>query len=215
MRNLFLLIVLLTFVASTQSVAQGYSYGQDDRANLQFGLKAGANYSNVYDSEGEEFDADAKFGFAGGIFVSVPVGTYFGFQPEALFSQRGFKATGIILGAPYELTRTINYIDLPLLLSIKPARMVTLLAGPQFSFLLNQRNSFESTSTTVEQEQEFENDNLRKGTLGVTAGLDFNAGNVIVGTRIGWDMFNNNGNGNSVTPRYKNTWVQGTIGFRF
>lgn len=207
--------MLVAVVASTQSKAQGYSYGQDDRADLQFGLKAGVNYSNVYDSEGEEFDADAKFGFAGGIFVAVPIGTYFGLQPEALFSQRGFKATGIILGGPYEFTRTINYIDLPVLLSIKPTRIVTLLAGPQFSFLLNQRNAFESTSTTIAQEQEFEDDNIRKVTLGVTAGLDFNVENLVIGARIAWDMLNNNGNGDTVTPRYKNTWVQGTLGYRF
>lgn len=36
----------------------------------------------------------------------------------------------------------------------------------------------------------------------------------VVGVRAGWDLTNNNGNGNSETPRYKNAWAGLTVGVR-
>jgi hypothetical protein len=191
------------------------AYGASAQDKPSFGLKIGANYSNVYDSKGEEFDADAKFGLAVGAFLSIPIGEYLGIQPELLFSQKGFKATGRMLGSGYDLTRTTNYIDLPLLVALKPAKSVTLLAGPQFSYLLKQKDVFTSPTTNFQQEEEFENDNIRRNTLCFIGGIDFNFENTVIGARAGWDLSNNNGDGTSSTPRYKNAWLQATIGFRF
>jgi hypothetical protein len=190
-----------------------YSTSAQDQAS--FGLKVGANYSNVYDSKGEEFDADAKFGLAVGAFLSIPIGEYLGIQPEVLFSQKGFKATGRMFGSGYELTRTSNYIDIPLLVALKPAKSVTLLAGPQFSYLMRQKDVFSSPTTNYQQEEEFENDNIRRNTLCFIGGIDFNFDNTVIGARAGWDLSNNNGDGTSTTPRYKNAWLQATVGFRF
>lgn len=190
-------------------------YAQKSGEMFNFGLKAGANYSNVYDSEGEKFNADGKYGFAAGAFVSIPLGKALGFQPEVLYSQRGFKATGSVLGSDYDLTRTTGYIDVPLLLAIKPVSVITILVGPQFSFLVNEKNSFTSSSASVLHEQAFNNDNVRKNTLCVTGGVDINVSNLVIGARAGWDAQTNNGDGTSTTPRYKNVWYQLTIGFRF
>ncbi len=44
------------------------------RDQVHFGMKVGANYSNVYDIKGQDFTADYKWGMAGGIFVSIPLG---------------------------------------------------------------------------------------------------------------------------------------------
>lgn len=195
------------------AIAQGNS--DDSRAGFQIGLKAGANYANVYDSKGEEFRADGKFGFAGGAFITIPMGSVFGIQPEVLFSQKGFKATGRLLEKAYSLTRTKNYIDVPLFLAVKPIEYVTLLAGPQFSYLIKQKDVFANESNSFEQIQEFENDNIRKNILGVVAGLDINISHLVVGARAGWDLSTNSGSGTSATPRYKNAWVQATLGYRF
>ena len=190
---------------------------QDNSAQeqLAFGVKVGTNYSNVYDSEGEEFDANGKFGFAAGAFLSIPIGKFVGIQPELLFSQKGFKATGRMLGSTYDLTRTTNYIDVPLLVAVRPISSFTLLAGPQFSYLLKQKDVFSNGSTNYLQEEEFENDNIRKNTLCFIGGFDINLENTVIGARAGWDLSNNNGNGTSSTPRYKNAWIQATVGYRF
>lgn len=191
------------------------AYNTTAQDQVAFGFKIGTNYSNVYDSEGEDFEADSKFGFATGMFLSIPVGKYLGFQPEILFSQKGFKGTGRMLGSGYDLTRTTNYIDLPMLVAVRPIESFTLLAGPQFSYLMRQKDEFTSSTTNFQQEEEFDNDNLRKNTLCFIGGFDINLEHTVLGARVGWDLSNNNGNGTSSTPRYKNVWAQATIGYRF
>jgi hypothetical protein len=79
--------------------------------------------------------------------------------------------------------------------------------------LLKQKDVFENPLTTVEQQNEFKNDNIRKNILGFIGGVDVNVGKVIIGARAGWDIQNNNGDGTSTNPRYKNAWTQATIGF--
>ncbi|MFZ1290564.1 MAG: hypothetical protein WAR79_10765, partial [Melioribacteraceae bacterium] len=75
--------------------------------------------------------------------------------------------------------------------------------------------TFENAFATFEQEQEFENENIRKNTFSLLGGIDFNLENYVIGTRVGWDLYNNNGDGSSTTPRYKNVWGQITLGYRF
>lgn len=195
------------------SLAIGQYEDTDNRLKPQFGLKAGTNYSNVYNSKTEEFRADAKFGFVGGAFIRLPIGEYLGFQPEILFSQKGFKGTGSLLGSNYEMTRTTSHLDIPLQLAFKPSEFLTIVAGPQYSYLINRKDVFTSSSVSFTQEEEFDNDNFRKNIFGFVTGLDINLKHVIVGARLGWDIQDNHGDGNSSTPRYKNAWFQGTIGY--
>lgn len=197
------------------SVMGGSSmYAQSSSDQLHIGVKAGANYSNMYDSQNKEYTADGKIGFAAGAFVSIPIGTYFGIQPELLFSQKGFKATSSVLGNDVSLTRTTSYIDVPIFLAVKPSEMITILVGPQYSFLMKQKDVFSSPITDITTIDDFDNDNLRKNTLCLVTGLDINLNSIVVGARVGWDLFDNNGDGTSTTPRYKNVWAQATVGIR-
>jgi len=206
-------ILLIAAVVSFTSniIAQD----DDSRTKPNFGLKGGVNYSNVYDEKGEAFQADPKFGLAAGAFVSIPLGKLFAIQPEILYSQKGFKATGVILGSTYKFTRTTNYIDVPILFAVRPVEFLSIVAGPQYSYLISKKDVFANASTSIAQEQEFENDNIRKNTFCITGGLDVNVGHFVYGARAGWDVQNNNGDGTVTTPRYKNVWYQATIGYRF
>lgn len=186
----------------------------DSREKIRFGVKAGGNYSNVYDTQGEAFDANARLGLVAGVFMAIPIGKWIGIQPEVLFSQKGFQGTGRILGGNYDFTRTTSYIDVPIFFAVKPVKFLTLVAGPQFSYLLKQRDVFANGVTTIEQETAFKNDNIRKNTLGFIGGLNLNFNHLVIGARAGWDVLNNNGNGTSATPRYKNAWVQATVGYQ-
>ena len=91
---LFLLIANITIAQETSS----------SRQSIQLGVKAGLNYSSVYDTKGDQFSSNAIFGFAGGAFLSIPLGTVFGLQPEFLFSQKGFKGSGYLIGSQYSFT---------------------------------------------------------------------------------------------------------------
>lgn len=210
MKKLVLSLTAL-FAFATAALAQD----TDLRSSLLFGLKAGINSSNVYDSEGDNFQADAKIGFAGGAFMAIPFGTLFGFQPEILYSQKGYQSSGTLLGSPYSMTRTTNWIDVPLLFSFKPVQYINLVAGPQYSYLISRKDAFTNGNYTTEQEKEFENENPRKNILCFTGGVDLTMNRLVIGTRAGWDFQTNNGDGTSSTPRYKNMWYQLTLGFRF
>lgn len=212
MKKIILMAVAFTFMMVS---AQAQDSVSDNRSKLKFGLKIGGNYSNVYDTEGNSFDSDPKFGVVLGGFASIPLGKSLGLQPEVLFSQKGFKATGVLLGSTYDLTRTTNYLDIPLLISIKPIPNLSLLIGPEYSYLLSVKNEFKNGSTTILQEQEFDNDNIRKNTLGFLVGADINIDKLVISGRLGWDLVNNNGDGTSTTPRYKNAWYQFTLGYLF
>lgn len=208
-------LIIATLLSITTSVVIAQENTTDFRDKLTFGIKAGLNLSNVYDSKGEEFQHESKLGLAAGIALAIPIGKYFGLQPEALISQKGFKGKGVILGNTYNFTRTTTYLDVPLLFMLKPSEFITIVAGPQYSYLLNQRDVFATASTSIEQQTEFVNDNIRKNMLCVTGGADINLKHIVLGVRAGWDIQNNNGDGTSNTPQYKNVWYQATVGYRF
>jgi len=207
--------IIICFTIVTLLSNHLFSQDEDDRVQFQFGVKAGINFANVYDEQGDDFTADGKIGFVGGVFMAIPIVSAIGFQPEVLFSQKGFKATGSLLGNNYGLTRTTDFIDIPLLLAVKPIEQLTILAGPQFSYLLKRKDVFENAVNSVEVIDEFDNDNIRKNIFGVAFGVNLNLDKIVLGARAAWDVSTNNGDGTSQTPQYKNAWLQATVGFRF
>lgn len=209
----FLSSSIVSGQASNSSVADHSQHSW--RHAVNFGLKIGVNYSNVYSVEAESFNTDPKFGLATGMFLTIPLGEALQLQPEILFSQKGYQASGSLLGQTYVITRTSNYIDVPLLIGVKAFKELTILAGPQYSFLISQKNKFENSSTSIAQETLFDNENLRKNTFCFTGGFDLNFDQAIVGARVGWDLYKNNQDGTSSTPRYKNVWYQLCVGYRF
>lgn len=209
MKKLFFILLVGSFTTSTL-LAQ--STDSDKRSNISFGIKAGANFSNVYNSEGQAFVADGKFGFAGGVFLGIPIGSFIGIQPEVLFSQKGFKASGSILGGTYNFTRTTNYLDVPILLSIKPAQGFSIVVGPQFSYLISETDDYGVLSTT--QKQEFDNQSIRKNIFGIVGGVDIELSPVVLGLRAGYDLQRNNGDGSSTAPNYKNAYYQATLAYK-
>jgi hypothetical protein len=186
-----------------------------ERDQLHFGVKAGTNYSNVYDIKGQDFTADYKWGVAGGVFLSIPIGKYIGIHPEMLYSQKGYESNGSILGSNYKITHNSDFLDIPILLELKPIEAITVVAGPQYSYLLKQKNTFTNSFLTAQQQQDFDNSNIRKNILCFLGGLDFNITPLVISLRAGWDILHNNGDGTSTSPRYRNFWYQATLGVRF
>ncbi|MGY6560645.1 MAG: porin family protein [Luteibaculaceae bacterium] len=213
MKKIIFLTALSFFAFQTKSIAQ--ITNEDYRTKISIGFKAGINIANVFDTEASEFRADSRIGLAAGGFLHIPIGAFLGIQPEVMFSQKGFKGQGSVLGTDYEFNRTSNFIDVPLLLALKPIGAVTIFAGPQYSYLLSTNDSFTAAGLNLENIQEFENQDLRNNILGAVLGLDVNLNQIVLGVRASWDLMNNSADGNSVAPRYRNAVYQFTAGFRF
>ncbi|XOV68807.1 MAG: porin family protein [Fluviicola sp.] len=192
------------------------SYGQTDlRDEVSFGLKAGINNSNVWDERDESFEADFKNGLAVGGFLHLPLNEYIGFQPELMYSQKGFEGSGTFLGQRYSYTLTSNHLDVPILFVVKPAPSISIVAGPQYSYLLSERSTFNSQFYSEEEFNEYEANDIRKNRFGVNVGFDININQFVISPRASWDLHENHSDGTSSTPRYKNEFYQLTVGFRF
>lgn len=222
--NTIITILFLFFCIKT------YSQTQSDRKNEEiskvytsreakkkfvWGGKVGLTRSNVYDAQGMNFLASSKTGIAGGLFAAIPLGALLGIQPEVLISQKGFTGSGTINNDSYTLTRTTTHLDIPLQLQLKPVRFFSIVGGIQYSYLLSQNDELSSGTNSLQQDQEFKNDNIQKNILGAVTGFDINVRHIILSGRAGCDMQTNRSDGSSYTPGYKNVWLQGTIGYRF
>lgn len=182
---------------------------------VQLGAKAGINRGTIYDEHGPRFSASGKTGFVAGGFVSIPFGAFLGLQPEVLWSQKGFVASGTTEdGEPYSFQRTLTYIDVPIQLQVKPIKLITIVAGPNFAFLTKRKDSFTSNTMTSTEIEEIKNDDVRNYTMGVQGGIDIHLLGLLISGRTGWDLQNSNLR-SSTLPNYKNAWVQGTVGIRF
>ena len=212
MKNLFIapiiaLALFSTHTAIAQDQTSSTAYKMDSREEVKVGIKAGMYYSNVYSESGEDFVADGKAGLAAGIFVSIPLGQLVGIQPELMYSQKGFK--GEVLGLDYKAT--FNYLDLPVHLQIKPSENFSILAGPQFSYLLSSKYDLGSFSTVNEEDLEDENN---RATIGLSAGIDFTVQNFLISARGSWDLSKMNKDNSTSDINYKNQLFQVTLGYR-
>jgi opacity protein-like surface antigen len=116
MKNLFLAVSLL-FLGVTVANAQG----------LKFGAKIGANFYNL---NGEGPNGDNLTSFHVGALVEVNVLENFSVQPELLYSSQG---------TDYQNEKLkLEYVALPVLAKFYLITdKLSLEAGPQFSFLIN------------------------------------------------------------------------------
>jgi len=212
---LFLLSLSFTSFVNGQNEGVSGDRETDNREKLRFGAKVGVNGSNIYDNSGDPFTADTKYSGLLGIFTAMPIGKYLGLQPEVLISQKGFKGAGRLLGNAYDFTRTTTFLEIPIQIALKPSEFITILGGPQYSYLIKQVDKFGSSLYSYEQEQVFRQDNIRKNIFGAVIGLDINIRHVTLSGRLAWDIIKNNRNGSQSTPRYKNKLYQVSIGFNF
>ncbi len=129
-----LVILLVAITASATSFAQ-----------FRIGPKLGANIGKI---DGKGFDEQYKLGYHLGVFAEIPLGKKFGIQPEILWNQIN-SDTAENFSAVYENLQNqdyknpqLNYLSIPLLLSYKPSKFLSLQAGPQYGILLNNNKSF-------------------------------------------------------------------------
>ena len=179
-KTAFLATALLVTAAISSAQAQ----------DIRFGLRAGANYSNLSGNIKNEDTYNNKVGFLGGVMLNVPLlaDDLLSIQPEILYSQKGFENkptefSSVLGKQKREGNVNYNYIDVPLLLKFKALGFVAE-AGPQYSYLLSSNNETKTTTTptvgspTVSETKD-KNDvsGLNRNELGYLAGVGYEATN--------------------------------------
>lgn len=121
------LIILGFILVSGNCFSQSFFKGIANR--LDFGIKAGANYSNFTNAD---FKSDALTGFHAGGIVTFRMTDNLFIQEEFLFSYQGAKIKdGVFAGQDIKN----YYISVPILLKYRTNFGLYLEAGPQFSGL--------------------------------------------------------------------------------
>jgi len=100
-------------------------------AQVQFGVKAGANFSTFTGDNSE--GVKTKVGFNGGAFVALPLFSSFSLQPEVVYSGQGFKVDE--QGASGSLNA--NYLNIPVLFKYNNPSGFLAETGPQLGFLMS------------------------------------------------------------------------------
>src|SRR3546814_1051760 len=112
-------VLLAAFALTLGSAA----YAQTD-----FGIKAGLNYTKMSQVSLDGGSADFKPGFHAGVFADINL-LVVGIRPEILYSQKGFEVDN----EDGTLKSTLSYVDVPVMVKLSPAPIVSLYVGPQIS----------------------------------------------------------------------------------
>ncbi len=118
------------------SVVAGADAQTHYRSNVSLGVKGGVDFSRVFFSPGAR--QKWPIGFTGGVTFRYIEESHFGLIAEMNFLQRGWKED--FEGAPYKYTRTLNYIQIPVMAHIFFGRRGRFFfnAGPEVGIFLSE-----------------------------------------------------------------------------
>ncbi len=148
-------------------------------SNISLGVRGGADMSKMFFHPSVE--QLFNFGATAGITFRYVEERHFGLIAELNFSQRGWKED--FEDAPYNYSRTLNYLQLPILAHIYFGRRGRFFInlGPEFGLMLGDKTSANFDPTQIETLPDFPYKNRMTSQLtepvkskfdyGITAGL--------------------------------------------
>ena len=129
------------------------------QAQVQYGLKAGANFYTFGGDEVENEDLNSKFGLHIGGLVNFSVSEKFKVQPELVFSIQGSKQTD----GTDELNWNFNYLNIPIMAQFYVSNVFFLETGPQIGFNLKAEIKDEESGTTFDLDDEIKSTDISWG----------------------------------------------------
>lgn len=119
------LVIALMMMSTTFISAQEFIY---------FGVKGGVNFSTINgDFEGSP---ESRTGYHLGLLAEVPLSDRFSIQPEVLYSAQGFDV--VEREDAENLEYKLDYINVPVLAKVYLIQGLSIEAGPQIGFLVNE-----------------------------------------------------------------------------
>lgn len=148
------------------------------------GIKGGLNLSNLYIDDVE--DENVRTGLNVGIFTQLMLTPGFAIQPELLYSTKGAKADYNVVGIEGENKFNLNYVDIPVLATIKLGDDADIHIGPYFGYLVGVSHSSESTLGS--SFKELDRDEYEKWDFGLAGGLALNFNPISFGLRYNYGL---------------------------
>ena len=188
-----------------------FTAGAVHAQDVSFGIKGGANMSNIIKTNDDSYETEFKPGFHAGLTMEIGIGNTFAFAPELMFSQKGYKTDSF--GGTF--TQTTNWIDIPILAKINATPSFNIFLGPQVSFLTKTTNKFDGVVNGQEIIEEG-SDTFKKSIAGGVIGAGFDITPKIgISARYALDFQKTDEEGNTSTPAFKNQVIQAGLGFKF
>ncbi|MDR6515432.1 porin family protein [Chryseobacterium camelliae] len=161
-----------------------------EKEPVRFGIKGAANASQF--SEQQLNTKNQKLGFNAGVFVNIPLAKQFALQPEVLYNQMGAKSVltssevqsgNTTVKTEQNVSTTLNYISVPLMVQFKPTDNFYFEAGPEFSYFINGKDKGESmvssttngiTTTQIQSaSRDIDKDAIQRFNFGLGLGLGY------------------------------------------
>jgi hypothetical protein len=171
-RTTSIIAAVALMAATTVATAQGPA----------FGVKAGLNYSTLAVNEAD--DENARLGFNGGVFARTAPEAPFGLQVELLYSTKGTHTTySAVFGLiDQEVDFNLNYLELPVLASLRVADVIDIHLGGYAGYLLSAKVS--TSGDLGSGSEELDRDNFTSMDYGLAVGAGLNIGESLqVGVR--------------------------------
>lgn len=160
-------IILLSLTCLTATAQTHYS------SQVSIGAKAGADFSRVFFNPGVK--QSLLTGAVAGITVRYIEENHFGLIAELNFEQRGWKEN--FEGAPYNYSRTVNYMQIPFLAHIYFGRRGRFFfnAGPEIGFMIGSSVKSNFDPWHIDQLPDFpiNHKNTKEMTMDVNQKIDF------------------------------------------
>ncbi len=162
------------------------SNAQVNDSSPQFGIKGGANFSNLYTEDVD--DTNVLTSFNAGIYTTFPITDFIAIQPEFLFSQKGSELVYNNAFASGTAKFKLNYIEVPVLLKINLAKNFNVHAGPYFAYLVDAQITNETDGGSFDFENNYDNDDFNKFDAGLAAGIGIDLDKVGIGLRYNYGL---------------------------
>lgn len=190
----FICLLLVATAVSSATFAQGF----------HLGVKGGANLFKI---DNRSFDDAFRYGYNLGAFSEINFSKHLGIQPELMWNETRTRTTSQfddVYHTSFNELRDVklNYLTIPILLSYRLAKFISLQAGPQFGVLLNQHETVLNNGRSA----------FRNGDFSVVGGVQLNIAGLKLGGRYASGITNIN-NLDSRDP-WKNHSFQLYVGFR-
>lgn len=152
----------------------------------RLGIKGGVNFSSLYTQD--SYDTKMLTGFNIGLFSKVPITRHIALQPEFMFTTKGAEVTYNNTFVDGIARFKLNYLELPLLLSINLTDNFNIHAGPYVAYLISGKVNNESNVNVFDFEENINSDDFNRIDAGIAVGAGVDVGSLGLGVRYTYGL---------------------------
>ncbi len=178
MKNFIKPLALTAFATASMFLSSTDLQAQN---RVRTGVKGGLTASTLQFNGADFNSRKERIGFHAGVFTQIPLGSAFAIQPELLYVNKGASANYRLLGQDNRAAFNLNYVDLPVLATLKLGDAVEIQAGPYASYLLS--SGLSNTGGLGTSVLNLNADQFNRLDYGLAGGLNIYFGQVLVGVR--------------------------------